>query len=174
MATAVTEMIPSLQREVNPPGFAQYPDALPADFIGYIEDGFWEGRLMGVFGTWTIVDGQTLTTPLSGDFITNDDEADFPEPDQMFLVIIAGFRLLQRKAINLAVNFKAKAGPVEYDQQTSATVIRELLQSLERRLESYKQMYSDLIPAEAFYYMDGVAQSSYAVLNDLAALTVRY
>lgn len=173
MATALTDVIPALQREVNPPGFPQFSEALPGDYIGYVEDGFWEGRLMGVFGAWTVVDGSTLMTPLTGRFITNDDEDDFPLQDQMFLVVIAGFRLLQRKALNLAANFRAQAGPVEYEVQVSATVLREILQSLERRLSGYKELYSELIPAEAFYYMDGVAQSSYALLNGLAELTVR-
>jgi len=173
MATALADLIPALQREVNPPGFPQFAEALPGDYLGYVEDGFWEGRLMGVFVAWAVVEGSTLSTPESGKFITNSDEDDFPETDQMFLVVIAGFRLLQRKALNLAANFRASAGPVEYEVQVSATVLREILQSLERRLAGYKELYSDLIPAEVFYYMDGVAQSSYALLDGLAELTVR-
>jgi len=40
-------------------------------------------------------------------------------------------------------------------------------------LNGYKELYSELIPAHAFYYMDGVAQSSYALLDGLAELSVR-
>jgi len=176
MATAVADIIPALQREVNPPGFPQFADALPGDYLGYVEDGFWEGRLMGVFAGWTVVDGSTLSSPMSGNWITDTggSEEDFSEPDQMFLVIIAGFRLLQRKSLNLAQNYRAQAGPVEYELQVSATVLREILQSLERRLKQYAELYSDLISAEVFVYMDGVAQSSYAMVAGLPEITVRY
>lgn len=173
MATNISAMISQLQREVNPPGYELFPDALPGDFLGYVTDGFWEGRLMGVFTGWTVKDGSELATPVSGTFITNDNEDNFPDEHQMFTTIIAGFRLVQRRAVTLAQNFKAEAGPVAYEQQVSATVLREILQSLERRLNLYKELYSDLIASEVFFYMDGVAQSSYALVTGLAYDTVR-
>ena len=174
MATALSTIVPILQREVNAPGFELFPDALAGDYLGYVADGFWEGRLSGVFEGWTIVDGSTLTVPARGDFITNSDEDDFAETDQMFLAIIGGFRLIQRRSFDLATNFKAEAGPVSYDRQVSATALRSILASLERRLNEYRELYSNLYPATAFYYMDGVAQSSYAVLTGLAKETVIY
>lgn len=176
MATSVASITESLNREINVPGFPQFPDIDAGDMLGYVEDGFWEGRLMGVFKGWTIVAGSTLTSPESGNWITDTggSEEDFSEEDQMFLVIIAGFRLLQRKALNLAQNYRAQAGPVEYEVQMSATVLRELLQSFERRLKVYAELYSELISAEVFVYMDGVAQSSYAMVAGLPEMTVRY
>lgn len=174
MATNVFDMVPQLQREVNPPGYELFPDALPGDFLGYVTDGFWEGRLMGVFSGWTVKDGSELQTPVSGTFITNDDEDNFPDMEQMFCTIIAGFRLIQRRAVTLAQNLRAEAGPVEYESQISATVLREIMQSMERRLNQFKELYSDVIAAEVFYYMDGVAQANYALLAGLPEQTVRY
>jgi len=174
MATAVADVVPVLQREVNVPGAPLFPDALPGDYFGYVEDGFWEGRLAGVFKGWTIIDGADLTSPESGRFITNDNEDDFAEMDQMFLAIIAGFRMIQRKAFDLAQNMRAHAGPLEYEKQVSATVLRELIKSLERRLNEYEVLYSELVSASAFYYMDGLAQSSYAIYNSLGLETVAY
>jgi hypothetical protein len=167
-------MITQLQREVNPPGYELFPDALPGDFIGYVTDGFWEGRLMGVFSGWTVKDGSELVTPDTGTYITNDSDDDFPDDQQMFTTIIAGFRMVQRRAVTLASNLKAKAGPVEYESQISATVLREILQSMERRLNQYKELYSDSISAEVFYYMDGVAQRTYAMISGLPEESVRY
>lgn len=174
MATPVADVVPMLQREVNVPGAELFPDALAGDYLGYVEDGFWEGRLSGVFKGWTIIDGADLTTPATGRFITNDNEDDFSEMNQMFLAIIGGFRLIQRKAFDLAQNLRAHAGPVEYEKQISATVLRELIQSLERRLAGYKELYSELVPASAFYYMDGLAQSSYSIFNSLGLDTVAF
>lgn len=174
MATPVSDVVPILKREVNVPGAELFPDALTGDYLGYVEDGFWEGRLSGVFKGWTIIDGAELTAPATGRFITNDNEDDFSDMDQMFLAIIGGFRMIQRKAFDLGQNLRAHAGPVEYEKQVSATVLRELIQSLERRLDQYRTLYSDKVPASAFYYMDGLAQSSYAVFNSLGLETVAF
>jgi hypothetical protein len=76
--------------------------------------------------------------------------------------------------MQLAVNFTAEAGPVSYEQQASATVLRALLESLERRIMELKDLYSDLVPANVFIAMDGVAQSEYATLNALPELQVYY
>lgn len=167
MATNITEMIDVLTREVNPPGFEQFPDALPSDFLGYIEDGFWEGRLLGFLPAYTVVDGGDLTPPESGTFITNDDEDDLPEEFQSLIAILAGFRLLRAKALNLAQSFRAQAGPVEYQQEVSATVLREILRSLERRIEELKTLHSDTLGESAFFYMDGALQREQALVEQL-------
>ncbi len=82
--------------------------------------------------------------------------------------------MIQRKAFDLAQNMRAHAGPLEYEKQVSATVLRELIKSLERRLNEYEVLYSELVSASAFYYMDGLAQSSYAIYNSLGLETVAY
>ena len=84
----------------------------------------------------------------------------------MLIVIFAGFRLLRLKIMNLAINFKAVAGPVSYEQQASATTLRAMLDSLSRRVQELKATYSDQYTG-AFYYMDGVLQSEYALLSGL-------
>jgi hypothetical protein len=74
----------------------------------------------------------------------------------------------------LAVNFSAKAGPVEYEQQASATVLRALLDNLQGRIQELKGQYSDEFGATVFILMDGIAQSEYAALNSLADAQVVY
>jgi len=161
MATSIKSMIPSLDRTVNAPGAALYPTATASQKMGYLADGFWDARLAGTLSTYTIIDGDDLATPDSStDYIVDvSTELDsLPEEFQMMVVIFAGARMISIKILNLAINFTAKAGPVEYEQQASATTLRAVLAVLERRLAELKVMYSDSFTPGAFTYMDGTLQ----------------
>lgn len=161
MATSIKSMIPSLDRTVNAPGAALYPTATASQKMGYLADGFWDARLAGTLSTYTIIDGGDLATPdTTSDYIVDvSTEIDsLPEEFQMMVVIFAGARMVSIKILNLAINFTAKAGPVEYEQQASATTLRAVLAVLERRLAELKVMYSDSFTPGAFNYMDGTLQ----------------
>ncbi len=161
MATSLKSMIPSLDRSINAPGAAMYPLASAGDKIGYLADGFWDARLAGTLTTWTIIDGDDLATPdPTSDYIVDiSTELDsLPEEFQMMVVIFAGARMISIKILNLAINFTAKAASVEYEQQASATTLRAVLATLERRLAELKTMYSDSFSPGAFAYMDGTLQ----------------
>lgn len=161
MATSLLSMIPSLDRSINAPGVEMYPTASAGQKMGYLADGFWDARLAGTLSTWTIIDGDDLATPdTSSDYIVDiSTELDsLPEEFQMMVVIFAGARMISLKILNLAINFTAKAGPVEYEQQASATTLRAVLAILEKRLAELKVMYSDSFTPGALAYMDGTLQ----------------
>ena len=161
MATSIKSMIPMLDREVNAPGVELYSTASASQKMGYIADGFWDARLAGTLSSYTIVDGDDLATPdATTDYITDlsTSTADLPEQYQMMVIIFAGARMIRNKILNLAINFTAQAGPVQYEQQASATTLRAVLASLERRLDELKVMYSDSFTPGAFAYMDGTLQ----------------
>jgi hypothetical protein len=177
MATPLTDLTRMLDREVNTPGVEMLPDLGTADLLGYIEDGFWDARLAGLLSSYTVVDAADVdqaTPPTAGRYFVDSatSKQDLPVHFQMLVVIVAGVRLLRNKVLNLAINFKAEAGPVSYEQQASATTLRSILATLQSRYMELKTQYSDTIGASAMVYMDGVLQAETAVLNDLAALTV--
>lgn len=165
MPTSAIDLVPMLQREVNPPGAENFPDASAGQLMGYIADAFWDVRLAGIFSSYKIVLGQFLTPTLDENipYITDADETgDFPEENWMMVIVFAGLRLIRLRILNLAINFRAKAGPVEFEQQASATTLRAVLDSLQRRVQELKLIYSDNVYAGAFILMDGVAQAAYA------------
>jgi len=175
MATSTSELIQMLQREVNTPGIEMLPDLGPASAIGYIEDGFWDARLAGILSAYTIVDfGDVVPPETAGRWIV--DQAshaeDLPFEYQMMVVIFAGVRLIRNKILNLAINFRAKAGAVEFEQQASATTLRAVLAVLQQRLAELKGQYSDSLPPGAFNYMDAVLQREVSLIGDVAILTV--
>lgn len=171
MSTPVSEMRELLKREINVPGFAQLPGITNSQIDGYIKDGFWEARLMGVLSAYTQDDGASLATPVDSIYRISD-EADLPMELQMLVVIVAGLKLIRLKALNLAVSLRAQAGPVEYEQQVSATVLREILQSFERRLQVLFGLYSELATTGAMTYFDGELQRTSSVIQGLGLLTI--
>lgn len=167
MATPVSDLHAMLLREVNVPGFEQLPDLFPADLTGYVADGFWEAKLSGMLSDYTITDdgsGNLTIERIS-------DSADLPTEWHVLVVMFAALKLIRLKALNLATNFKAVAGPVEYEQQVSATVLRAILEALERRVVELKSAHSELY-GSALYYFDAVLQRESSMVQDLPALTV--
>lgn len=172
MPTPVSDLIPMFNREINPPGFENF-DLGAGENLGYIEDGFWDARLSGIFTGYQVVDGGEFPTPLpAGRYFTDTQmTGDLSRDLWMMIVVFAGFRILRLKILNLAINFKAVAGPTSYEQQASATTLRAMLDSLAKRIMELKSLYSDQYGG-AFFYMDGVLQSEYAHLNQLAYETI--
>lgn len=173
MATLISDMRQMLRREVNVPGFEQLPDISSSELDGYIADGFWEARLAGILSDYTITDGSELVPPAAGAVIKKtSDDGNLEEQWQILVVMYAALKMLRLKALNLALNFKAVAGPVEYEQQVSATVLRAILESLERRVAELRPLYSDVFGAGSFIYFDGALQREASVIRELPALTV--
>ncbi len=176
MPTPLTDLIPMLTRELNSPGAEQFPDMGAGDYLGYIADGFWDARLATMLTQYTILDGDDITPTLDSgkDYFTDHatTEDNLPEQFQMLIVIYAGARLLRNKILTLAVNFKATAGPVDYEQQASATTLRAILATLQKRMDELKFLYTDDFAPGQLHYMDGPLQRATSDLNSYLSLTV--
>lgn len=176
MSVLVQDLIPMLNREVNAPGAEMFETASTGSKLGYLMDGFWDARLAGILSEYTIALGEDITPvqATGSSYFTDSSKTngDFPEQFQMMVVLFAGFRMVRMKILSLAINFKAVAGPAEYEQQASATTLRAVLDSLSNRLQELKAQYSDDFSQSEFILMDGVAQAEYAWLNGLAGTQI--
>ena len=173
MATDIAGMALALTRQVSLTGAERLPDLTSTERQGHILDGFWTLKLKGVFSAYTVLDGADLDPPATGTFIgKTSNHEDLPPESQRLVVMMATFNLIRLAILNLAVNIRAHAGPVEFEQQASATTLRAILQSLEEELAQMQALHSSSIGPGAFYYMDGVLQAEYSLVNSLASLTV--
>lgn len=172
MATLVSDLRDKLQREINLPGFEQVPDITSSQLDGYIKDGFWEIRLFGMLTAYTQTDGTEFATPVGEVIKQISDDGDLPEQFHVLVTIGAALKMLRMKILNLAVNFKAEAGPVSYEQQASATTLRAVLADLENRLQQLKVIYSDEVGGGVFTYFDSVLQREQSVLDQALPLQV--
>jgi hypothetical protein len=123
MSVSLADFVPSLLREIQPPGAETYNDVSEDEMIGYLVDGFWEASLDGFVNEWTCdEDGLVVPLALGGE--------DLPRAQVTLIILYAGIRMLRNKILNMNTSFSAKAGPVEFEQQSGASVLQEMLRQL--------------------------------------------
>lgn len=149
MAVDITDFVDNLKREVNPPGTDLFPDATTADWEGRLLDAFWEARLLGLLATFSM-DEDGVITPLSG---TDDIGRDLVQ----LVIFLAGMTAIKGQLSNLKSMARYKAGPVEYETQQSAQLLRALFSELQDRLKIILARLSDL-GQTTDYVFDGVLQ----------------
>lgn len=123
MAVDLSDYTDALKREINPPGVDLFSSMTPAQLTAYLSDAFWEASLDGFINSWTC-DEDGLVTPLA----TGGPE--FSREGVSLVILYAGIRMLRNKILNTNTQFSAKAGPVEFQQQNSATMLVEMLKQL--------------------------------------------
>ena len=66
----------------------------------------------------------------------------------------AGIKVLRNRILNMSVAFRAKAGPVEFEQQNSANMLSEMLRQLkatkDRIIEDLDAQASDVLVLDAY------------------------
>lgn len=114
------ELVPSLRRTVAAPGGAAL-GVSDVELVGYLSDAFWVAKLDGFFVNYTEEDG--IVEPITG-------TDDLPRDWQQFLVFYAAMQIVENQLRTTNTQFRAKAGPVEYEVANSAQLLREHLKSL--------------------------------------------
>lgn len=154
MAVDLSELVPSLKREVNPPGADLYPAVTNTQWAGYLQDAFWEARLDGLFTAWTLNDdGEVVPVSTGG--------ADLDRQWQQLLVLYAGFRITLNRFTNLKSQFRAQAGPVSFEQGQSATTLKGVLDAIRERMKRILDTTISGAAGGGVYVFDSVIERSY-------------
>ena len=154
MAVDLADLVPALKLEVNPPGADLFPDATDAEWEGRLANAFWNARLDGMLVGYIESDG--LVSPTSG-------TTDMPRELQQLVVFLAAYDAIMLALRNLRTSFRAQAGPVEYEVQQSAQVLREIATDLrERRNALLGRLVSLGLATD--YVIDAVAARQDAML----------
>lgn len=130
MAVELADLIDSLRREISPlSGDNPYSGVTDSTLEGMLADAFWEGRLNGMFSDYTLDLDTGIISPLAsgGD--------DMDRATQQAIVLWAGYRTVLNDLRNVRSMFRAKAGPVEYEVQQSASVLAEVLKAIKERID---------------------------------------
>lgn len=117
------EYIASLQREVTPLGGTAFAAITEDTWLGYLTDAFWEAKLDGFLVGYVESDGVVTHE-------TGDATRDIDRKYIALIVLYAGIRVLRNQILNMNTGLRAKAGPVEFEQQNSATMLAEMLKQL--------------------------------------------
>lgn len=131
MAVALLDYVPSLIREVQPPGSALFSQVTDGEWVGYLTDAFWEVRLDGLLSDW-VVEGYEPDDPEDAAVApASAGGAEIDGRGMALVILYAGVRVLRNRILNMPTGFRAKAGPVEYEQNASAaTMLTEQLKQL--------------------------------------------
>lgn len=121
MAVELSSFVGSLQREVVPLGSGLFADVTPEQWTAYLTDAFWEARLDGFMEGYSADDTGSIEAL---------DGVDLDRRYVALVVLYAGIRVLRNRILNMNTGFRAKAGPVEFEQQNSATMLAEMLKQL--------------------------------------------
>lgn len=155
MSVDLSDLNPSLQREV---GLDDSSSITDTDLTGYLSDAFWTAVLDGIISGYSENDG-TISPVVSG-------ATDLPRELQQLLVIYAAYIIIRNQIRDLKTFLSAKAGPVSFETQQSAVVLKEVLTELYNRkmqiLNNLTQqghapaIYVDMVRAreEALWYGD--------------------
>lgn len=117
------ELVPSLQRAVAPPGeFATFfPNATDDDLAAAVADAIAEAQLDGFLSGFSMnLDAGTVTPDLSS-------------PQQALVILYGMARVVRARISNLNNRTRYKAGPVEAEEEQSASVLVQLLRDINQR-----------------------------------------
>jgi hypothetical protein len=176
MAVDLADLVEPLKREVSPPGSDSFPDATDDNWIGSLTDAFWEVRLYGMLGGFeenaaarggppSFTEG--LVTP-TGAFEGYDDPTGYaPDQDlsrdlQQLIVLWAGYKVVLARFGWIQSVFRAQAGPVQYETQQAATVLKSLLDALKARIDDILIHLSTWNKDPGVAVIDSVIERSYA------------
>lgn len=124
--TDLSTLVEPLKREVAVPGVFDdvFPDTDDRALADTLADAFGEAQLQGFFTDLTL----SGTSP---QYLTSED---LSAAGGMLLVLFAGQRIIRSQLRNLVLNTRYKAGSAEMEQQRSATLLKEELVFLQKRI----------------------------------------
>jgi len=171
----LVDLVDSLRREVSPPGSDLFPDATEDTFAGSLSDAFWEVRLYGLLSGFEENAaarggpgdfGEGIITPIGVD-ATYDDPAGYSTTQdlgrdlQQLIVLWAGWKIVLSRMGTINSMFRAKAGPVEYETQQAASVLKTILDHLKARIDFVLNNLSKYGASSSTAVFDSIVERSY-------------
>lgn len=144
MSVDLSELIPNYWAEVNAPGEDAFPDATDDDALLRLQNAFWETVLDGIISGYS-VDDDGIVTPNNG-------STDLSRELQSVIVFYAGISTVRNALRTLNVNTRSVAGPVEFEVQKSANMLRDILKELKDRRNLILTRLSDMGVVDSFYF----------------------
>lgn len=155
----LADLVPSLESALTIPGTtSQYSNATESEWVAKLKNAFWLATLDGVISGYTsdddgIISPVSGTTTLSGDL-------------QYLVVLYACMDVVRNQLMQMKTVFRAKAGPVEYETQQSAQVLKGLLDAYmkERDLILANLASTNMVSS---YYIDTLRARDYAIADGI-------
>jgi hypothetical protein len=160
-AIDLTELIPALVAQVSIPGAPLYTGVAEADWLTYLLNGFYNAQLEGLLKDWK-ADEDGNVTPVSGDSTLSRDQ-------QQIAVLYAALDIVRNELRQLKTTFRAKAGPVEYETQQQATVLKSILDQLSSQKAIVLERLADTGDVPETVYIDSYIARDQSINSGLTA-----
>ena len=118
--TDLYDLVVVLKAETNIPGADALVDATDDDYLQRLQNAFWEAYLDKVIPTTYNEEFGTITP-------------DLPRDLQQLIVLYAAFNILTNTMLNMNTKFRTKAGPVEYEVEQSASLLKAMYDAMYKR-----------------------------------------
>jgi hypothetical protein len=162
MSVDLSDYTDSLLREIAPPGATTYAAVSSDVFVGYLSDAFWEIRMDGFMEPYSC-DPDGIILPIGNSQVTAgspsyiptayDPATDIKREDIALIITYAGIKIIANTLTVQASRTRAKAGPVEFEQDFSANFLVERLKELNAtklRLLYLKTFAQDVSVVDAY------------------------
>lgn len=157
MAIDLSDLIESVRREVNAPGLDQLTDATDSDYLGNLQDAFWETVLDGVITGYTESDG--IVSPTSG-------TTELSRELQQLVVFYAGFRIIRNQLRNMKTRFRAASGTNEYEVEQAASLLKGILDDMTKRRTLILERIARAEPVRTHYINAVIARHNSIAYGD--------
>lgn len=139
MAVDLSDYVEQVKDKVNPPGINLFPNASDDEWARRLVGGFWDARIQGITSLDPFTsDEDGIITPQGG---TGDDIS----RDMVQLIICwAAWTAVTNQMANVKSQFKGQAGPVSFEQQQSATVLKARMEAIREEKALVLQRLSDV------------------------------
>lgn len=154
MGVALSTLVPTLQRTLNPPGSVLFT-AGTSEWVGRLADAFWNARLQDFFVGYVIDPTNNQVIPI------NAGGADLSRDMQSAIVQFAALTALRMKLLQTTTMSRSKAGTVEVETQRSATLLVALLKDVSDELTQLRlRVLADAAAPGSVTFLDAMVISA--------------
>lgn len=155
------DLIPDLVVELQTPGATTYDGVSNAEWLIRLRNAFWEAHNYGFMAGWTKNEG--FVSPLSSSSTST------MTRDQQHLIILhAAMTVIRSELRQLSTRASYEAGPVKYETERSANVLKGILDDMSNRLSYLIQRLADDGIATDIHYIDAYMTRQVAINTDIA------
>lgn len=148
----LADLTEDMKSELSVPGVDSFTAATNAQWLSQLRNAFWEAVLDGIIVGYQETDGIVRPIDTSSTVALTRDL-------QQVIIYYAGLRILRNKMVDIKTKTKSVAGPVSFEVEQSAMVLKGLFDELIRRRKIWLERLSDTGATEA-HYVDAVIARS--------------
>ena len=159
MATVdLSELIPDLKAAITAPGLTgTYDNVGEEEWVTRLNNAFWTAYNEGMITGFVVSTDGIVSSPSN---------VAMGRDLQQLILMYAAINIVQNQLLQIKTLFRAKAGPVEYETQQSANVLKALLDSLLSQKAIAAERVASMVEIPTFY-LDMVATRDNALRSHL-------